>query len=251
MLWIEMRKALRSRVPFFTALGFLMMPLIGALLIFIYKDPQLARQIGLLGTKANLVVGSADWPGYLNLLIEFTALGGFFFFCLAISWIFGREFTDGTLKDLLAVPVPRFEILLAKFMVAALWCAALIVETSVVGLVLGALIRLPGGSAAVIMNGSGRLAITAVMAILLIMPFGFFASLGRGYLLPVGIALLALILGNLSMTLGWGEYFPWAIPGAFLQEPHLPLFSYIIVLLTGAAGVAATYVWWKNADQNR
>ena len=251
MLWIEMRKALRSRVPFFTALGFLMMPLIGALLIFIYKDPQLARQIGLLGTKANLVVGSADWPGYLNLLIEFTALGGFFFFCLAISWIFGREFTDGTLKDLLAVPVPRFEILLAKFMVAALWCAALIVETSVVGLVLGAMIRLPGGSAAVIMNGSGRLAITAVMAILLIMPFGFFASLGRGYLLPVGIALLALILGNLSMTLGWGEYFPWAIPGAFLQEPHLPLFSYIIVLLTGAAGVAATYVWWKNADQNR
>ena len=246
-----MRKALRSRVPFFTALGFLMMPLIGALLIFIYKDPQLARQIGLLGTKANLVVGSADWPGYLNLLIEFTALGGFFFFCLAISWIFGREFTDGTLKDLLAVPVPRFEILLAKFMVAALWCAALIVETSVVGLVLGAMIRLPGGSAAVIMNGSGRLAITAVMAILLIMPFGFFASLGRGYLLPVGIALLALILGNLSMTLGWGEYFPWAIPGAFLQEPHLPLFSYIIVLLTGAAGVAATYVWWKNADQNR
>ncbi len=79
MLWIELRKALRSRVPFFTALGFLLMPLIGALLIFIYKDPQLARQLGLLGTKANLVVGSADWPGYLNLLIEFTALGGFFF----------------------------------------------------------------------------------------------------------------------------------------------------------------------------
>ncbi len=86
MIWIELRKVLRSRVPLFTALGFLMMPLIGALLIFIYKDPQLARQLGLLGTKANLVVGSADWPGYLNLMIEFTALGGFFFFCLAISW---------------------------------------------------------------------------------------------------------------------------------------------------------------------
>ena len=251
MLWIEMRKALRSRVPLFTALGFLMMPLIGALLIFIYKDPQLARQMGLLGTKANLVVGSADWPGYLNLLVEFTALGGFFFFCLAISWIFGREFTDGTLKDLLAVPVRRFEILLAKFCVAAAWCEALIVETYLTGLALGAVIRLPGGSAAVILHGLGSVAVTAMMSILLVLPFGFFASLGRGYLLPMGIALLALILGNLAMTLGWGEFFPWAIPGAFLQEPHLPWFSYCIVLLTGLAGVAATYVWWKWADQNR
>jgi ABC-2 type transport system permease protein len=251
MLWVETRKALRSRVPFFTALGFLLMPLIGALLIFIYKDPQLARQLGLLGTKANLVVGSADWPGYLNLMIEFTALGGFFFFCLAISWTFGREFTDGTLKDLLAVPVPRFEILLAKFIVAALWCAALIVETYVIGLGLGALIHLPGGSLAVILHGTGLLAVTAVMSIILVMPFGFFASLGRGYLLPIGIALLALILGNLSMTLGWGEYFPWSIPGMYLQEAHLPLFSFVIVALTGLAGMAGTYLWWKYADQNR
>jgi len=251
MLWIEMRKALRARVPVFTAVGFLLMPLIGALLIFIYKDPQLARQMGLLGTKANLVVGSADWPGYLNLLVEFTALGGFFFFCLAISWIFGREFTDGTLKDLLAVPVPRFAILLAKFLLAVLWCAALIVETYGAGLALGALIRLPGGSPTVILHGIGMVAVTGMMSILLVLPFGFFASLGRGYLLPVGIALLALILGNLAMTLGWGEYFPWAIPGAYLQEAHLPLFSYAIVLLTGLAGVVGTYVWWKYADQNR
>jgi ABC-2 type transport system permease protein len=251
MIWIELRKVLRSRVPFFTALGFLMMPLIGALLIFIYKDPQLARQLGLLGTKANLVVGSADWPGYLTLMIEFTALGGFFFFCLAISWTFGREFTDGTLKDLLAVPVPRFDILLAKFIVSALWCAALIVETYVVGLVLGAVIRLPGGSLAVILHGTGLLSVTAVMSIMLVMPFGFFASLGRGYLLPVGIAILTAILGNLAITLGWGEYFPWSVPGLVLQGTPLTPISYILIVLTGLAGIAGTYLWWKYADQNR
>jgi ABC-2 type transport system permease protein len=53
------------------------------------------------------------------------------------------------------------------------------------------------------------------------------------------------------MTLGWGEYFPWAIPGVYLQEVHLPLFSYIIVFLTGMAGMAGTTLWWKYADQNR
>jgi ABC-2 type transport system permease protein len=251
MIWIELRKALRSRVPLFTGLGFLMMPLIGALLIFIYKDPQLARQLGLLGSKANLVVGSADWPGYLNLMIEFTALGGFFFFCLAISWTFGREFSDATVKDLLAVPVPRSHIILAKFLVAALWCAALILETVATGLLLGVVIRLPGGSISVLLHGAGLLGVTALMSIILVLPFGFFASLGRGYLLPIGVAMLTMILGNLSITLGWGEYFPWAVPAMLFQDAHPGLVSYALVVLTGLAGVAGTYLWWKYADQNR
>ena len=247
----RLRKALRSRVPFFTAFGFLMMPLIGALLIFIYKDPQLARQIGLLGTKANLVVGSADWTGYLTLMVEFTSLGGFFFFCLAVSWTFGREFTDGTLKDLLAVPVPRFDIVLAKFIITALWCAVLIVETFIVGLVLGAFIHLPGGSIAVFLHGTRLMAVTAIMSISLIMPFGFFASVGRGYLLPVGIMVLTVIMGNLAITLGWGENFPFSIPALVLQDVPLSIFSYILVGLTGLIGITGTYIWWKYADQHR
>jgi ABC-type transport system involved in multi-copper enzyme maturation permease subunit len=184
-------------------------------------------------------------------MVEFTALGGFFFFCLAISWIFGREFTDGTVKDLLAVPVRRFEIILAKFIVAGFWCVALIVETVAVGLALGAIIQLPGGSPAVILHGAVLLASTSVMSILLVLPFGFFASLGRGYLLPIGIAVLTMILGNLSITLGWGEYFPWSVPAILVQGGNPSLISYSIVFLTGLVGVAGTYFWWKYADQNR
>ena len=251
MVWIELRKVLRSRVPYFTALGFLMMPIIGALLIFIYKDPQLARQLGLLGTKANVVVGSADWPGYLTLMVEFTALGGFFFFCLAISWAFGREFTDGTLKDLLAVPVPRFNIILAKFIIVALWCIALIAETSITGFILGVIVQLPGGSNAVLLHGAGQLVATSIMSIILIMPFAFFASVGRGYLLPIGVAILTMILGNLAVTLGWGEYYPWSVPGLYVQGVMLTPLSYSLVILTGLAGLAGTYLWWMYADQNR
>jgi ABC-2 type transport system permease protein len=208
-IWIETRKVLRARVPYFVALGFLMMPLIGALLIFIYKDPDLARRIGLLGAKANLIVKSADWPGYLTLLVEFTAMAGFFFFCLAISWDFGREFVDGTLKDMLAVPVARFTILLAKFIVVGIWCLILILITYAVGLLMGAIIRLPGGSTEVFLHGAGMLAAASLMAMALVTPFAFLASLGRGYLLPIGIAILTAILGNLITMLGWAEYFPW------------------------------------------
>jgi ABC-2 type transport system permease protein len=251
MIWVELRKVIRSRIPLFTALGFLVMPLIGALLIFIYKDPELARRLGLLGTKANLVVGSADWTGYLNLLVEFTALGGFFFFFLAISWVFGREFSDHTIKDILAVPVPRIDIILAKFIVSSLWSLALIVETSLMGILLGAVIKLPGGTAQVIFHGISLLALTSLSSITLVLPFGFFASIGRGYLLPVGIGVLIMIFSNLAITLGWGEYFPWAVPALLLQGEAIKPISYILVVITGLAGIAATAFWWYFADQNR
>ena len=37
MVWIELLKAARSRVPLLTALGFLVVPLSGAFLMFIYR----------------------------------------------------------------------------------------------------------------------------------------------------------------------------------------------------------------------
>src|SRR5215467_9388318 len=125
-LWIELRKATRSRMPLFTALGSLILPLVGAFFMFVYKDPEFARSIGLVSAKANLAGGTASWPSYLGLLAQGIAVGGIGLFGLMEIWVFGREFADGTLKDLLAVPVARMTILLAKFIVIALWSIVLV-----------------------------------------------------------------------------------------------------------------------------
>jgi hypothetical protein len=42
------------------------------------------------------------------------------------------------------------------------------------------------------------------------------------------------------------------VPGLFAQgKSPLPPISFVIVVLTGLAGMLATYLWWKYADQNR
>jgi ABC-2 type transport system permease protein len=253
MIWIELRKALRSRMPLWTALGSLFMPLGIAFLIFVSKNPQISQKLGLISAKANLIAYAAtDWPTYLGLFGQLLAAGGFILFILAISWIFGREFTDGTLKDMLAVPVQRSSILLAKFIVVAVWSAGLTMVIFIVGLVMGAIIKLPGGSISVIFQGSALVVITACLVIAVVMPFALFASVGRGYLLPIGLAVLTLMMTNLVAIAGWGEYFPWAVPGLYAQgKSSLPPISYWIVLMTGLAGMIATYLWWKYADQNR
>jgi ABC-2 type transport system permease protein len=253
MLWIEFRKTLRSRMPLFTILGSLVMPMGIAFLIFVSRNPEVSRKLGLISIKANLMADTAtNWPSYLSLAAQMIAAGGFFFFCLILSWVIGREFSDGTLKDMLAVPVPRGSILLAKFAVSAAWSVGLSLAIVALALGMGALIGLPGGSAEAILQGCLKALITAGMTILVVMPFALFASIGRGYLLPIGAAILALIMANVVAIAGWGEYFPWAIAGMYSQPKIiLPAASYWVVLLTGLAGMVTTYLWWKFADQSR
>jgi ABC-2 type transport system permease protein len=253
MLWIESRKAIRSRMPLWTALGSLFFPLGIAFLIFVARNPEISQQLGLISAKANLMAYSTtDWPAYLGLFGMIMAAGGLLLFSLVISWVFGREFTDGTLKDMLAVQVPRSSILLAKFIVVAVWSAALTIVILIVGLVMGAIINLPGGSIGVILQGSVLVIITACLVIAVILPFAFLASVGRGYLLPIGGTILAVMMANIVGLAGWGEYFPWGVPGLYaMAKSPLPLMSYWIVFLTGLVGVIATYLWWKFADQSR
>jgi ABC-2 type transport system permease protein len=253
MVWVELRKALRSKAPLFTSLMSLFMPLGVAFLIFVARNPAISRKLGLISVKADLLAYSAtDWPAYMRLSSMIAAAGAFFLFVLVVSWVFGREFADGTLKDLLAVPVSRATIVLAKFIVVAAWCVALSVIMLTIGLLMGVIIGLPGGSAAAVLQGCGLVLLTACLAIATVLPFAFFASAGRGYLLPVGIAVLALISANIVALAGWGEYFPWAVPGLLAQgEASLSAASYWVVVLTALAGMLATYAWWMRADQNR
>ncbi len=173
-------------------------------------------------------------------------------FILIVSWIFGREFADSTVKDLLAVPVPRFSILLAKFIVVAAWSVFLTLVIFASGLMMGLIIGLPESSLGALAQGSALVLITAGLVIPVALPFALFASIGRGYLLPVGLAVLTAVATNLVIFLGWGDLFPWAVPGLFAQgKSALSLASYSIVVVTGLAGILATYLWWRFADQNR
>ena len=253
-VWIELRKATRSRMPLFTALGILVLAGGLAFVMFIYKYPTFARSVGLISAKANLAAGAATWPYYLGLLGQAIGLVGILLFTLVESWVFGREFADGTVKDLLAVPVARANILLAKYIVVALWSLLLCSMFVLVSFLLGAAIGLPQGTSEVFWHGIVTLALASCLVIVVILPFAFFASIGRGYLLPIGIVLLVIVLGNVVAIAGWGAYFPWAVPALYAGFPgreNLDLASYLLVILTGLAGMAGTYLWWRFADQNR
>ena len=253
-VWVELLKARRSRVPVLTALGFSMLPLVGGFFMIILRDPEMARRAGLISAKAQLLTGTADWPTFLSFLSQATAVGGIFIFSLITTWVFGREYSDRTVKDLLALPTSRSAVVLAKLIVILMWTTAITVLMYLVGLVVGWVVALPPVSVQVMVLGAFTLAVTAGLTIALVTPVAFVASAGHGYLAPMGATILFVALAQIIAVIGWGEYFPWSVPALYTQmagegTAALGAASYAIVILTSLAGAAVTLLWWELADQ--
>ncbi|MGD9091467.1 MAG: ABC transporter permease [Anaerolineales bacterium] len=254
VFWAETLKARRSKISLLTAIGFMLLPLFGGLFMIILKDPERAQEMGLISVKAQLTAGVADWPTFFEILTQGTAIGGAVLYAIITAWIFGQEFSDHTAKELLALPTPRRCIVGAKFVLTALWTLGLTLFIFMIGLGVGTAVGIPGWSPELVWNSFYSLMTTALLTYML-MPFvALFASVGRGYLPPLGWAFLTLVLAQIMGLLGWGDWFPWSVPvlisgmaGPTSEQigPH----SYILVLLAFIVGAGATFAWWRSADQ--
>jgi ABC-2 type transport system permease protein len=251
---VEVLKARRSKMPLLTVLAFSLAPFAGGFFMIVLKDPQLARRLGMISAKAQIVAGSADWETYFGVLAQAVAIGGIMLFGFIGTWVFGREYVDRTILDLLALPTSRSALVLAKLIVVLLWSTALTVIVYLIGLGVGFAVQLPPVMPAVFLQGTITLAITACLTIALVTPIAFFASAGRGYLPPMGVAILMLIVAQIVAATGWGEYFPWSVPALYSgmagpQYAQMGAISYVLVILTSLLGAAGTFVWWTFADQ--
>ncbi len=226
-LWAEVLKLRRSRVPWLTAGAMALAPFLGGLLVFALRHPD---QTGVLGAKAG-ALGSADWTGFFGFLAIFDAAGGLLVFGILTAWVFGREFSDRTATDLLALPTGRLAIVAAKFAVIGGWSLVLTVLVLALGLPLGVALGLPGWSVSALVECARQLTVASLLSIVLVTPLALVASVWRGYLPAVGLMLLVMVLAQVLGQIGAGPWFPWSVPA----------------LATGVAGAAmgiAKILFW-------
>lgn len=250
----EFLKARRARIFPLTFAALALAPVMGAVFVVVLSSPELIRGNELLATKAAVTGFQADWPSYLNLLSQAVAIGGILLFGFAASWIFGREFTQKTVKNLLVLPVPRSRIVLVKFLVLVAWCLALVGFITLVALVLGTMLGLPGNLSTEVFPALAKLTVTTIMVLALSFPIGWVATISRGYLAPLGFVILMVILAQIFAALGLGHWFPWALPGLYAGivdlGGDLGLVHILLLVTTGLTGVVGTVFWWSRTDQN-
>ncbi len=253
-LTAEIYKNRHSKIIWVTFAAFALAPIFGGVFMILMKDGSLS---GAFKSKAEVLSFQADWNSFLGLLSQAVGVGGVLLFGFVASWLFGREYSEGTVKDLLSLPISRTKILNAKFVYYIFWCFALAFSNLILGLLIGFILQVPEWSSAVFLSNLNIYFFTVLLVTVLNLPIAFFAVSGKGYLVPLGTVAAVLVLAQIIGAMGYGAYFPWSVPGIYsgsggeVLKNRLNLTSYLIVLFTGIAGYAGTILWWKYSDQLR
>ena len=253
--WAEGLKVRKSKMFVITLVFFAFIASMMGFMMFVVHHPELAGRSAALSAKTS-ALGNGDWPTFLGLLTQIILALGPIGFGMVTSWVFGREYADRVAKDMLALPVSRTTIVISKYVVIGIWCILLALTLFLSGLVIGLAIGIPGWSSIDALKAFTIFMTSAILTMLLCTPVAFLACMSRGYLLPVGFAILTLILTNFT-AIGLPNimpYFPWAVPALYTgiagrELPQAGVPSYFILFSTGILGFFATSAWWRFADQ--
>ena len=249
-LYAEALKARRSLVPWLVGAFALLPPVMLGLMMAIKKHPASAQRFGLLTEKSRLLAGAVDWPTFLGLVGQTMGAMGAIAFAVLAAWVFGREFADRTCRIMLATPTRRSATVVAKMGVTAMWCLLLAAWMLAAAFAVGAVVGMPGLTWPVARDSVAVAGRAALLWLALLPVTALVASVGRGYLLPIGVAIATMIVAQFVGATGWSPWFPWCVaitsgtPGT-----HVTGASLAVVVLTGAVGMAATLLWWERSDQ--
>ncbi|KAF0207881.1 MAG: ABC transporter permease [Actinomycetota bacterium] len=255
VLATEFLKLRRSNVTWATLGGLSMGPLGLALFMWIVREPGRATQLGLLGTKANLSGLEATWPSFLSMMTLLVGIGGMILLSFIVAYVFGREYTEVTAKNMLALPVGRHWFVVTKLIVALAWWLVLVVAVLAEAFVIGFALGLPGFSSSMALASAGNALLAAGISYLLVPVVAWITVAGRGYMPPLGFAIAMMALGNVFGKTGWAGWFPWSIVPSMVgmvgKPQTLPAGSYVVLALTFVAGVAATIAQLRHADNSQ
>jgi ABC-2 type transport system permease protein len=246
-LAVETRKAVASRVLWTTtALLVVGITVLTATLTLAAAagNEQVVAQLGPLAELAG-------WDRLVGVAIQIASAAGLLGLGVALSWMFGREFAEGTVTGLFAVQVPRTTLALAKLVVFLAWAivvaVALVVVLAMAGVALrtgpldaravGALVRL-----LVLMTCSGLLATPAAWA----------ASLGRGLLPGITASIVLVVITQVSVIAGAGAWFPVAAPALWAMDPTAAAWPQLaLVAAVPLAFGILTMIAWDRLQLDR
>lgn len=225
----EIRKVYKSSVFWVVIVGFTALPILALIKYFGATD--------------------ISWRFYFaNILKPFASLLviGFAF---TACWIFGREYTDKTINDLLVKPVSKLSIAISKFIVLFLWNSLLTLLMFTVVLLIGAYIGLIGSAATPILHYFLMFIAASLLTMFVSTVSSFLANVTKGYLAPIGVIFLIVIIMNVVDNVGLSAYIPWTIPGLLLSDGVLSPISLLILAITGITGFVGTVAWWRFTEQ--
>ena len=145
-LWAESLKVRKSQIFWITLSAFSFVGILVGLMVLVVKYPALVGQSTLISAKSSSSFFIDDWHSYFELLIQLVLGFGLLGFGVVSGWVFGREYVDRVVTDLLALPIHRSTIVMSKFIIVIIWSFLLSLTIFIFGLLTGLAVNIAGWS---------------------------------------------------------------------------------------------------------
>jgi ABC-2 type transport system permease protein len=244
---VEARKMLAARVPLVT-LGLLAIGVTAICLSTIVAvsngSPEIAAKLGPL-------VAAGGWPGYLNAALQVTAAASAGGCGILLSWSFGREFSEGTISGLFALPISRVVIASAKMITYLLWSiAAAFIATA--ALLCGGLAAGLGAMEATALGVALRIPLLVVLTAGMAIPAAWVATLTRGLLGGIATTIVLVASAQVLVFASAGAWYPPAAPALWALQPTPENGVALLVgLLAPVVFVGLTTLAWRRLQLDR
>ena len=182
-----------------------------------------------------------------------SALFAILLFSIIISYLFGREYNEHTLKTMLTVPISRGKFLISKYVMFLIWILILTVVTSISTLAFGFAAGLTGFTLNLFINSFAELLFANILLFLTFSPF-VFISLFITNMVPAMVGGASLTLVSLLVNgQSWAPYVPWACPylissGEIADYGVSLMIPYGVILATFIIGLVVSYVYFTKKD---
>ena len=190
---------------------------------------------------------------FSNVNMYMSALFAVLLFAIIISYLFGREYNEHTLKAMLTIPISRGEFLLSKYVMFLVWIVILTVATTLSTAIFGFIAGLEGFTLKLFIDSFAQLLFANVLLFLTFSPF-VFISLFITNMVPAMVGGATLTLVNL-MIYGqtWAPYVPWVCPylissGEIAEYSVSIAVPYAVILATFVIGLAVSYIYFTKRD---
>ena len=232
---MEFLKLKRSKIFLLSLMGAILPPLLMFIAVTSFEEGQSFEAL------------------FSNVNMYMSAMFAVLIFAIIISYLFGREYNEHTLKTMLTIPISRGKFLMSKYVMFLVWIVILTVVTSISTLIFGFAAGLEGFTLKLFADRFAQLLYSNVLLFLTFSPF-VFLSLFITNMVPAMVGGAALALVNL-MVYGqnWAPFVPWVCPyliasGEIAEYSAGIGVSYTVILATFVIGLAISYIYFTNKD---
>ena len=232
---MEFLKLKRSKIFLLSLMGAILPPLLMFIAVTSFDEGQTFEAL------------------FTNVNMYMSAMFAVLIFTIIISYLFGREYNEHTLKTMLTIPISRAKFLVSKYIMFLVWIVILTVVTSMSTLIFGFAAGLDGFSVNLFAKSFAQLLYANVLLFLTFSPF-VFISLFITNMVPAMVGGAALTLVNLMINgQSWAPYVPWICPylissGEIVEYSTSITVSYGVIIATFVIGVIISYIYFTKTD---